>query len=101
MDKFDLEKAESILDIPACRAAEVLSILVELDPVEDKEDEKNYVERVEKFSNNLIWRKITGNVTAEFIEATVERMFNSDEVTSTVSPIKLRELKRRIINLFL
>jgi hypothetical protein len=35
---------------------------------------KEYRERVENFSRNYIWRKITGGVTIEFLEATVERM---------------------------
>jgi hypothetical protein len=96
---FNLDDIERISEVPACRGPEVLAILVEIDPVEDSE--KNYPERVEKFSRNYIWRKISGDVTLEFIEAAIDRMFNADEFTSVVDLAKLREVKRRIVNLFL
>jgi hypothetical protein len=45
----------------------VLFVLIEVDPISGKESEqypdaypKEYLERVEKFSRNYIWRKITG-----------------------------------------
>jgi hypothetical protein len=88
-------------EIPACRGAEVLSILIEIDPVREDSDEKGYPERVEKFSRNYIWRRITGDMTIEFLEAAVERMFTADEVSSVVDSAKLKELKHRIVNLFL
>jgi hypothetical protein len=49
---------------------------------------------------SYIWRKITGGVTVEFLEAAVERMFNADEVSSVVDLAKLKELKHRIVQLF-
>jgi hypothetical protein len=106
--RFDLSTIESFSEIPACRGPEVLSLLIELDPISGKESErypdaypKEYRERVEKFSRNYIWRKITGDITIEFLEATVERMFTADEVSSAVDLAKLKELKHRIVHLFL
>jgi hypothetical protein len=43
----------------------------------------------------------TGHITIEFLEAAVERMFNADEVSSVVDLAKLKELKHRIVDLFL
>ena len=98
--RCDLSVIRDCSEIPACRGLEVLAILVEVDPIADGE-EKKYPERVEKFSRNYIWRKITGDITIEFIDAAVERMFNAQEVTDEVEPAKLRELQQRIVNLFL
>jgi hypothetical protein len=56
---------------------------------------KKYWERVEKFSRNYIRRKITGDITIEFLEAAVERMFTADEVSSVVDLAKLKVLKHR------
>jgi hypothetical protein len=61
---------------------------------------KNYRQRVEKFSRNYIRRKITGDITIEFLEAAVE-MFTADEVSSVVDLGKLKELKHRMVHLFL
>ena len=96
---FDLSSIESCSEIPACRGPEVLAILVEVDPIAD-EEEKRYRERVEKFSCNYIWRKLTNDITIDFIEAAVERMFNADEVTTVVDLAKLHRLKHQILSLF-
>jgi hypothetical protein len=105
---FDLSAIESCSEIPACRGPEVLAILVEIDPISGKESEeyphfypKDYPERVEKFCGRYIWRKIIGEITIEFIEAAVERMFSADEVTSVVDPARLKRLKHQIVSLFL
>jgi hypothetical protein len=105
---FNLEEAQFCSEIPACRGPEVLAILVKIDPISAKESEeyphifsKDYPERVEKFSGNYIWRKITGDITAEFLEALVDRMFTADEVTRVVDLEKLRRLKHEIVSLFL
>ena len=106
--RFDLSTIESCLEIPACRGPEVLSLLVEIDPISGKvSDEypdtyaKEYRERVENFSRNYIWRRITGDITIDFLEAAVERMFTADEVSGVVDLAKLKELKHRVVNLFL
>ena len=106
--RFDLSTIESFSEIPACRGLEVLSLLIEVDPISGKESErypdaypKDYRQRVEKFSRNYIWRKITGEITIDFLEAAVERMFTADEVSSVVDVAKLEELKHRIVHLFL
>jgi hypothetical protein len=104
---FNLEAAQSCSEIPACRGPEVLSILVEVDPITGKIPEeyphaypKDYSERVEKFCRNYIWRKITGDVTVEFLEAAVDRMFSADEVTCVVDLERLKRLKHQIVGLF-
>jgi hypothetical protein len=106
--RFDLSTIESFSEIPACRAREVLFLLIEVDPISGKESvqypdayPKQYRERVENFSRNYIWRRITGDITIEFLEAAVERMFTADEVSSVVDLARLKELKHRIVHLFL
>ena len=106
--RFDLSTIESCSAIPACRGPEVLFLLNEVDPISGKESEqypdaypKEYRERVENFSRNYIWRKMTGDITIEFLEAVVERMFTADEVSTVVDRGKLKELKHRIVHLFL
>jgi hypothetical protein len=96
---FDLQKAQSLSEIPACRGPEILGLLVELNPIQEPELQR-YPARVEKFCSNFIIRKIMGDITVPFIEATVERIFNSDEVTSVVDLAKLECLKRKIVCLF-
>jgi hypothetical protein len=105
---FNLQEAQSCSEIPACCGPEVLSILVEVDPIAGKISEeypdaypKDYPERVEKFCRNYIWRKITGDITIEFLEAAVDRMFSADEVTCVVDLARLKRLKHRIVSLFL
>jgi hypothetical protein len=105
---FNLEEAQSCSEIPASRGPEVLSILVEVDPITGKIPEeypdaypKDYPERVEKFCRNYIWRKITGDITVEFLEAAVDRMFSADEVTRVVDLGRLQRLKHQIVSLFL
>ena len=106
--RFDLSTIESFSEVPACRAREVLFLLVEIDPISGKEFvqypdayPKEYSEKVDKFSRNYIWRKITGDITIEFLEAAVERMFIADEVSRVVDLAKFEELKHRIVHLFL
>jgi hypothetical protein len=58
--RFDLATIEGCSEIPACRGREVLSLLIEVDPISGKEFEqypdaypKEYRQRVEKFSRKL------------------------------------------------
>jgi hypothetical protein len=104
---FNLEEAQPCSEIPASRGPEVLFIVVEVDPITGKMSEqypdaypKDYPERVERFCRNYIWRKITGDVTVEFLEAAVDRMFNADEVTCVVDLERLKRLKHQIVGLF-
>jgi hypothetical protein len=106
--RFDLSTIKSCSEIPACRGPEVLSLLNEVDPISGKESvqdpdayPKEYRKRVENFSRNFIWRRISGDITIEFLEAAVERMFTADEVSSVVDLAKLKELRHRIVHLFL
>ena len=96
---FDLQKAKSFSEIPACRGPEVLALLIEVNPIQEPGLQR-YPARVNKFCSNFIIRKIMGDITVPFVEATVERMFNSDEVTSVVDLAKLERLKRKIVSLF-
>src|SRR6266446_3523561 len=105
---FDLSGIEGFSEIPACRGPEVLAIFLEIDPISAKESEeyphiypKDYPERVEKFSRNYIWRKLTNDITIAFLDAAVDRMFNADEVTTVVDLAKLQRLKHEIVSLFL
>ena len=107
-NRFDLSTIERCSEIPACRGPEVLSLVVKIDPISGKEANrypdaypKEYRERVENFSRNYIWRRITGAISIEFLEAAVERMFTADEVSGVVDLAKLKELKHRIVDLFL
>jgi hypothetical protein len=96
---FDLQKAQSLSEIPACRGPEVLGLLVELNPIQEPELQR-YPARVEKFCSNFVIRKLLGEITVSFVEVAVERMFNADEVTSVVDLAKLECLKRKIVSLF-
>jgi hypothetical protein len=106
-NRFDLSTIERCSEIPACRGSEVLSLVVKVDPISGNESEqypyaypKEYRERVETFSRNYIWRN-TGDITIDFLEAAVERMFTADAVSGVVDLAKLKELKHRIVHLFL
>jgi hypothetical protein len=97
---FDLQKARSISEIPACRGPEVLALLIDVNPIQ-KPELQRYRARVEKFCSNFVIRKIMGDITVPFVEAVVDRMFNADEVTSVVDLVKLECLKGKIVSLFL
>jgi hypothetical protein len=96
---FDLQKADSMQEIPACRGPEVLALLIEVNPIADP-DKQNYPARVEKFCSNFVIRKLMGEITVSFLEAVVERMFNADEVTSLVDSERLAILKSKVTALF-
>src|SRR5215510_11915647 len=96
---FNLQEAQSISEIPACRGPEVLALLIEINPIQEPELQR-YPARVEKFCSNFVIRKIMGDITVPFVEAVVDRMFNADEVTTIVDLAKLELLKRKIVSLF-
>jgi len=96
---FDLQKAQSLSEIPACRGPEVLALLIEVNPIQEPELQR-YRTRVNKFCSNFVIRKIMGDITVPFVEAVVDRMFNADEVTSVVDLAKLELLRRKIVSLF-
>ena len=96
---FNLQEAQSLSEIPACKGPEILSLLIEVNPIRGPELQR-YPARVEKFCSNFVIRKIMGDITVLFVEAAVERMFNADEVTSVVDLAKLELLKRKIVSLF-
>jgi hypothetical protein len=96
---FNLQEAQSLSEIPACRGPEVLALLIEVNPIQEPELQR-YPARVEKFCSNFVIRKLMGNITVHFVEAVVDRMFNADEVTSVVDLAKLECLKREIVSLF-
>ena len=96
---FDLQKAQSLSEIPACRGPEVLALLIEVNPIQEPELQR-YPARVEKFCSNFVIRKLLGDISIPFVEAAVDRMFNADEVTSVIDLAKLACLKRLIVSLF-
>jgi hypothetical protein len=96
---FNLQEAQSLSEIPACRGPEVLALLIEINPIQEPELQR-YRARVEKFCSNFVIRKLMGDITIPFVEAVVDRMFNADEVTSVVDLVKLELLKRKIVSLF-
>ena len=96
---FNLQEAQSISEIPACRGPEVLALLIEVNPIQEPELQRSR-ERVNKFCSNFVIRKIMGDITVPFVEAVVDRMFNADEVTSVVDLAELECLKRKIVSLF-
>ena len=96
---FDLQKAKSFSEIPACRGPEVLALLIEVNPIQEPGLQR-YPARVEKFCSNFVIRKLLGDITVPFVEAAVDRMFNADEVTGVVVLAKLECLKRKIVSLF-
>jgi hypothetical protein len=96
---FNLQEAQSCSEIPACRAPEVLALLIEVNPIQEPELQR-YPARVNKFCSNFVIRKIMGDITVPFVEAVVDRMFNADEVTSVVDLVKVECLKRKIVSLF-
>ena len=96
---FDLQKAQSLSEIPACQGPEILALLIELNPIQEPELQR-YPARVNKFCSNFVIRKLMGDITVPFLDAVVDRMFNADEVTSIVDLAKLELLKRKIVSLF-
>ena|SRR5262249_15100227 len=96
---FNLQEARSCSEIPACRGAELLALLIEINPIQEPELQR-YPARVEKFCSTFVIRKLMGDITVLFVEAAIERMFNADEVTSVVDLAKLELLKRKIVSLF-
>ena len=76
-----------------------MALLIEVNPIQEPELQR-YPARVEKFCSNFVIRKVMGDITVPFVEATVERMFNADEVTSVVNLARLECLKRKIVSLF-
>ena len=97
---FNLQEAQSLSEIPACRGPEVLALLIEVNPIQEPELQR-YRARVEKFCSNFVIRKLMGDITVPFLEAVVDRMFTADEVTSVVDLAKIELLKRKIVSLFL
>ena len=75
---FDLQEAQSLSEIPACRGPEVLALLIAVNPIQEPEL-RRYPARVEKFCGNFVIRKLMGDITVPFVEAVVDRMFNADE----------------------
>src|SRR5262245_52712684 len=96
---FNLQEARSCSEIPACRGPEVLTLLIDVNPIQEPELQR-YPARVEKFCSNFVIRKLMGDITVPFVEAVVDRMFNADEVTSVVDLAKRKLLKSKNVSLF-
>jgi hypothetical protein len=96
---MNLDETDSCFDVPATRGPEVLAILMEIDPIPG--DDKRYPERAEKFCKNFLLRRVTAQISAEFLNVAVERMFTLDEISDTVSRKVLQSLQFKICSLFL
>ena len=72
---FNLQEAQSISEIPACRGPEVLALLIEVNPIQEPELQRSR-ERVNKFCSNFVIRKIMGDITVPFVEAVARRQFH-------------------------
>ena len=95
------EPEETCFDIPATKGPSVLALLIEIDPLVGLDPEEiSYRDRVEKFCQNLTWRRMTGSVTPEFVNVSVERMFTAAELVDEVRPEDLQNLKFRICQLY-
>jgi hypothetical protein len=95
------ESEETCFDVPAMRGPQVLALLVEIDPLAGLEiEDQCYQERTERFCSNLTWRRVTGDVTPEFVNLSVERMFTPAELIDEVAPDDLQNLKYRICQLY-
>ena len=93
-------ETSTCFDLPATRGPEVLALLVELDPLSHPDSEQRYQERAERLCQNLIWRRITGDVTPEYIGAAVDRLFTAAEIIDEIKPEILQNLKFKICQLY-
>ena len=95
------EPEETAFDAPLTQGPKVLALLVEIDPVAGLEPEdQRYRDRTERFCQNLLWRRVTGEVTPEFINMSVERMFTPAELIDEIKPEALQDLKYRMCQLY-
>jgi hypothetical protein len=75
---FPLSNGRVLFRDPILQGPKVLSILIAVDPISGKKlggnadtYQNEYPDRVEKFCRDYISRKITGEITVEFLEAVV------------------------------
>lgn len=95
------ELSTTPFDLPGSRGPDLLSLLVEMDPLATAEEEDRcYQERAERFCEKLLWRNLTGEVTPAFIGVAVDRMFTPAEVIDDVRYETLQNLKYRICQLY-
>lgn len=77
-------------------------MLVELDPLASTEpEERRYPERVERFCQNLILRRLTGSLSPEYLGEAIQRMFSPAEVVDLLSRDSLERLKFKVCQLLL
>ena len=75
--------------------------LLALDPLASAEpEEQRYQERTERFCQNLTWRRMTGEITPEYVNLAVERMFTAAELVDEIRPEDLVNLKYQICSLY-
>ena len=100
-DPEEEEAEETCFDVPSLQGPSVLALLVEINPLSELDsEEQRYPERTERFCQNLTYRRITGNITPEYINVSVERMFTAAELIDDVAPEALQNLKYRICQLY-
>ena len=93
------DEPESCFDLPMTRGPEILAILTEMDPIPG--DDKWYPERVDNFCQIFLFRRVTNEITLEFLNVAIERMFTIDEISDIVSGRVLQSLQFKICSLFL
>ena len=95
------EPEETCFDVPSTQGPGVLALLVEIDPLFGLEaEEQRYGERAEKFCQNITYRRMTGDITPEYVNVSVERMFTAAELVDEVRPVDLQTLKYKICQLY-
>ena len=99
-DYNDDGSSKTCFDLPATRDPEVLALFEEIDPLSHPDSERRYRERVGRFCENLMWRRITGDVNPAFVRALIDRTFTAAEVIDEIPPETLEELKFQICALY-
>jgi hypothetical protein len=94
------DKGSTCFDLPATRGPEVLDLQIALDPLAHPESEKRYRERAERFCENLMWHRLTGEVNEMYVYAAVERLFTATEVIDEIAPEVLHNLKFKTCQLY-
>lgn len=96
---FDLNDTASTFEIPSTHGPEVLALLMKLDPVPG--EEKFYVERVEKFCNQMLFHMVSSGLSQYYLNLLVERLFSASEICDGAITLKsLAELQFKVCSLF-
>jgi hypothetical protein len=98
--KHSSNKGGTCFDIPCTRGPEVLDLLIALDPLAHPDSEKRYRQRAERFCENLMARRLMGEVNEQYVNAAIDRLFTAAEVIDEIRPEVLAELKFQMCALY-